>query len=140
MKSHIVVILVIVVVMLLFIRTPDEHQESLRPTKSAKKIENQDLSLPVTEKGEHRDLNEKLILDMKPKSEFGWLFRSHEPYSLFEEDTFNGNLPTDKNFVWFCKMYNLEQTDKSFVHHGCLRRVACCGVASYSLLRCAEWY
>jgi len=71
---------------------------------------------PLTKPDHYRQevLSEPLTVEKKPETEFGWLFRSRKPYSLFAEDTFRGNLPTDINFDKFCKMYNLVHNMESF--------------------------
>jgi hypothetical protein len=57
---------------------------------------------------------EPTTVEKKPETQFGWLFRSRKPYSLFEEDTYRGNLPTDINFDKFCKMHDLVHSIESF--------------------------
>ena len=95
----------------------DSLEKELHPsvTEEAEAITHGELPLATRQDHQRQEvLPESTTVDEKPETQFGWLFRSRKPYSLFEEDTFRGNLPTDDNFEKFCKKYDLVPDAESF--------------------------
>jgi len=90
------------------------EQSDIQPAATVELETEQTLLAPERPKIARQEILLNDVLE-EPEETLGWLFESSKPYSLFQEDTFAGNLPTADNFAKFCEQQELQQTQESFV-------------------------